>query len=45
VTVIAADISAAIEKVYSAVNCIHFDGMHFRRDIAYRALGRPVSDK
>lgn len=40
VTVAANDLSAAIEKVYDAVNCIHFAGMHYRKDIAHRALKR-----
>jgi phosphoribosylamine--glycine ligase len=30
---------AAIERVYSAVACISFDGMQFRRDIGRKALG------
>jgi len=40
VTVTADDLATAIEKVYDAVKCIHFNGMHYRNDIAYRALKR-----
>ncbi|MBP2641212.1 MAG: purD [Firmicutes bacterium] len=40
VTVAAIDLSAAIEKVYDAVKCIHFTGMQYRKDIAHRALNR-----
>ena len=32
-----ASLQAATEKAYQAVAQIHFDGMHFRRDIAMRA--------
>lgn len=38
VTAIDKDIRAAIDKVYKCVDVIHFDGMHYRRDIAARAL-------
>lgn len=27
------DVAAAQDKAYAAVECIHFDGMHYRRDI------------
>ena len=40
VTAIAADVEAAIRKVYGAITEIHFPDMHYRRDIAYRAIGR-----
>jgi len=40
VTATAADLKAAVEKVYQALQCIHFDGMQYRKDIAYRALKR-----
>jgi len=40
VTVAADDLRTAIEKVYNAVKRIHFKGMHYRKDIAYRALKR-----
>lgn len=38
VTVTEKNISAAIEKVYKCVEEIHFDDMHFRKDIATKAL-------
>lgn len=28
----------AVDKAYEGVACIHFDGMQYRKDIAYRAL-------
>ena len=34
----AADLRTAVERAYAAVEKIHFDGMHYRRDIAARAL-------
>lgn len=40
VTAIGRGIKDAIEKCYEAVNLIHFEGMHFRRDIGRRALKR-----
>lgn len=41
VTAIGADIKDAKEKVYRAIEEIHFDGMHYRKDIAERAIKRP----
>ena len=38
ITSITDNIEDAINKVYANVNLIHFDGMHFRKDIAWRAL-------
>ncbi|MBR6013074.1 MAG: phosphoribosylamine--glycine ligase [Selenomonadaceae bacterium] len=38
VTVTEKNIPAAIEKVYKCVEKIHFDEMHFRKDIATKAL-------
>ncbi len=38
VTVTAENISAAIEKVYKCVDVIHFENMHYRKDIAAKAL-------
>ncbi len=32
------DIQAALHSVYSRIEAIQFDGMHFRRDIGWRAL-------
>jgi phosphoribosylamine--glycine ligase len=34
------DISEAISRVYAAVDRIHFKGMHFRKDIGRKAVGR-----
>lgn len=30
----------AVMRAYEAVNCIHFEGMHYRRDIGAKGLGR-----
>ena len=38
VTSIGSDIRNAVDKVYSEVNKISFKNMHFRKDIAWRAL-------
>ena len=40
VTAVAGDIPSAQQKAYDAVDKIHFDGAHFRQDIAWRALRR-----
>jgi phosphoribosylamine--glycine ligase len=40
VTAFAPDIRSAAERAYAAVGDIHFERMHFRRDIAHRALAR-----
>ncbi|MBR2179098.1 MAG: phosphoribosylamine--glycine ligase [Selenomonadaceae bacterium] len=34
----AGDIKSAVDKAYKGVEVIHFDDMHYRKDIAYRAL-------
>ena len=34
------DLRAAIERAYTAVDKIHFEGMHFRRDIGAKGLRR-----
>jgi phosphoribosylamine--glycine ligase len=36
----AGDVRAAIQGAYQAVEKIRFEGVHFRRDIGHRALGR-----
>jgi phosphoribosylamine--glycine ligase len=36
----AEDLSLALSKVYTAINSINFEGMHYRRDIGRRAFGR-----
>ncbi|MGN0621768.1 MAG: phosphoribosylamine--glycine ligase [Porcipelethomonas sp.] len=38
ITATAADLSGALDKAYSAVKQISFDGMHYRNDIGQRAL-------
>ena len=38
VTATAEDLAAAIERAYAAVEKIHFEGMHFRRDIGAKGL-------
>lgn len=38
ITALGNDIKEARDKAYKAIEGIHFDGMHFRKDIAYRAL-------
>ena len=38
VTARGATIAEAVERAYAAADCIRFDGMHLRRDIAARAL-------
>ncbi|MFZ5997622.1 MAG: phosphoribosylamine--glycine ligase [Nitrospirota bacterium] len=40
VTAIGKDIKAAKERAYEAIAKIHFDGMHYRKDIADKALNR-----
>ncbi len=40
VTAVAEDILAAQRKAYAAVEKIHFEGAHYRKDIAWRALRR-----
>jgi phosphoribosylamine--glycine ligase len=40
VTATGKDIAAAKARAYEAVQVIHFDGMHYRKDIADRALKR-----
>lgn len=40
VTAIGSDIAAARDRAYEAAGRIHFDGMHYRKDIASRALNR-----
>ncbi len=40
VCALGSDIRAAVRQAYRAVDTIHFEGMHVRRDIAHRALAR-----
>ncbi|MGD1090533.1 MAG: phosphoribosylamine--glycine ligase [Bryobacteraceae bacterium] len=44
VTASGEDLSAAITNTYRAVEQIHFDGMHYRRDIAHKGLKRWEAD-
>jgi phosphoribosylamine--glycine ligase len=41
VTAIGKDIATAKSRAYEAAEKIHYDGMHYRKDIADRALKRP----
>lgn len=38
VTGVGENFDRAISHAYAAINCIHFDGMYYRRDIGYRVL-------
>ena len=38
VTALGKDIKSAIDRAYGAVENIRFDGMHYRKDIGYRAI-------
>jgi len=38
VTALAGTYEEAIKKVYDAVSCIDFEGMQYRKDIAFKAL-------
>ena len=40
VTAIGEDLPSAIEQAYVAVSKIHFDGMHYRRDIGAKGMRR-----
>lgn len=40
VTALGKDIAEARERAYNAIGDIHFEGMHFRKDIALKALKR-----
>ena len=40
VTAIGSDIQKAVDNAYRAVKTIHFDNVHYRNDIAYRAIAR-----
>ena len=40
VTARGADLKTSIDRTYAAVGEIHFDGMHYRRDIGARGLRR-----
>ncbi len=40
VTALGRDVGEAVERAYAAVRNIHFEGMHYRKDIGRRALAR-----
>jgi phosphoribosylamine--glycine ligase len=40
VTAIAEDLPSAIQRAYAGVNKLQFEGMHYRKDIAAKALLR-----
>lgn len=40
VTAVAEDLPSAIERAYAAVSKLHFEGMHYRRDIGAKGLRR-----
>lgn len=44
-TSIADTLEAAVSKAYSGMSTIQFNGMHFRKDIAHRALGSARDSK
>jgi phosphoribosylamine--glycine ligase len=39
VSAMAADLETALDRIYARLQTIHFEGMHYRRDIGHRALG------
>jgi phosphoribosylamine--glycine ligase len=40
VTAVAADLPSAIQRAYAGVSKLQFEGMHYRKDIGAKALGR-----
>jgi phosphoribosylamine-glycine ligase len=38
VTAFGKDLRDAVARAYEGVNCIHFEGAHYRRDIAAKAF-------
>jgi len=43
VVALGSDIKDAIEKAYKASGMINFEGVHYRKDIGYKALENPIS--
>jgi len=43
VTAVGRDVQAAVSRAYQEVDRIRFEGMHYRRDIGFRALSRAES--
>jgi phosphoribosylamine--glycine ligase len=40
VTAMADELGRAVAAAYQAADMIQFEGLHMRRDVAYRALGQ-----
>jgi phosphoribosylamine--glycine ligase len=40
VTAVGEDLPSAVERTYAAVSKVHFEGMHYRRDIGAKGLRR-----
>jgi phosphoribosylamine--glycine ligase/phosphoribosylformylglycinamidine cyclo-ligase len=40
-TAIAESLEVAVQKAYAGVQCVHFDKMHYRTDIAHRLVANP----
>jgi phosphoribosylamine--glycine ligase len=40
VTATGPDLASSVERAYDAVSRIHFEGMHYRKDIGFRGLER-----
>jgi phosphoribosylamine--glycine ligase len=43
VTASGTDLQSAIRKAYEAVREVHFEGMHYRRDIGQKGLRRATT--
>ena len=43
VIALAADLDGAVKKAYEAIDRLSFEGMSYRKDIAWRALKKPVN--
>ena len=41
VTALGTNIAEAQRRAYQAMSHVHFDGMHYRKDIGWRAVGKP----
>jgi len=42
VSALGADMKSALDTCYKAITSIHFDKMHYRKDIGYRAIARRI---
>lgn len=45
VTAVGDTFAQAIAQAYTAIDCIQFDGMYYRRDIGYRLLGSQSNER